>query len=132
MTDETKVIEFPKEKVVREIPEEHLKARQAKADRKLAESIVDDLTGILITELDNCYIEVTDKTFAKDFVLVVDALRATIYRQYDLEHHLHQFLDDNVKLIDGAAGMTKDELADRVTSIIQEMIKEKVDLDEEE
>ena len=50
---EEKVIEFPKNKVVRELPEEIHIARQAKADQKFADSVVDELAGFLLTELDN-------------------------------------------------------------------------------
>ena len=125
MTD--KVIEFPKNKVVRDLPEEVHKARQAKADQKFADSVVDELSGILITELDNYGVEVTNKVFAKDFILVADALRASVYRQFDLEHHLHDFIDENVKIIEGKDGLSKEELADKISSIIEDMIKEQVD-----
>ena len=59
MTD--KVIEFPKNKVVRELPEEIHKARQAKADQKFADSVVDELAGFLLTELDNYNLSVDNK-----------------------------------------------------------------------
>ena len=130
MTD--KVIEFPKSKVVRELPEEIHIARQAKADQKFADSVVDELSGFMLTELDNYNIEVTDKVFAKDFVLVVDALRAAVYRSLGLDHHLHIFIDDNVKLIDGAGELSKEELTDRIVEMIEQMSKEKVDSEEEE
>ena len=127
-----KVIEFPKDKVVRDIPEEHLKARQAKADQKFCDSVVDELSGFLITELDNYNIDVTNnKVFAKDFILVIDALRASVYRQFDLNHHLHDFIDENVKLIDGAPGLSKEELAEKIAGIIEELTQEKVDSEEE-
>ena len=129
MTD--KVIEFPKHKVVRDIPEEHLKARQAKADQKFADSVADELSGLLLTELDNYDIEVADKTFTKDFILVVDALRASIYRSLGLDHHLHAFIDENVKLIDREE-LSKEELTERIVNMIEEMSKEKVDTEDKE
>jgi hypothetical protein len=128
-----KVIEFPKNKVVRELPEEIHKARQQKADQKFADSVVDELSGFLLTELDNYNIPVENKQFAKDMVLVVDALRAAVYRSLDLEHHLHIFIDDNVKILEGnVEGLTKEELADRIAEMIEEIAKEKVDNEEEE
>jgi hypothetical protein len=128
-----KVIEFPKNKVVRELPEEIHKARQAKADQKFADSVVDELSGFLLTELDNYNLAVDNKAFAKDYVLVVDALRAAVYRSLDLEHHLHVFIDDNVKVLEGnIEGLSKEELADRIASMIEEISKEKVDSEEEE
>jgi hypothetical protein len=127
-----KVIEFPKHKVVRELPEEVHKARQAKADQKFADTVVDELSGILITELDNYGIDVTDKEFIKDFVLVVDAFRASVYRPLGLDHHLHSFIDDNVKLLSNSEKLTKEELADRIAAMIEEASKESIDTDEEE
>lgn len=128
-----KVIDFPKNKVVREIPEEHLKARQAKADQKLADAIVDDTVGLLITELDNCFVAVENKQFSKDFILVADALRACVYRSFGLDHHLHDFIDDNVKLIEGDINaMTKEELKEKIESIMFDLSKVKEDIDTEE
>jgi len=127
-----KVIEFPKSKVVRELPEEIHKARQQKADQKFADSVVDELAGFLLTELDNYNIPVENKQFAKDMVLVVDSLRAAVYRSLDLEHHLHIFIDDNVKILEGnVEGLTKEELADRIAEMIEDIAKEKVDSEEE-
>ena len=100
--------------------------------QKFADSVVDELSGFLLTELDNYDIEVENKAFSKDFVLVVDALRATIYRSLDLDHHLHTFIDDNVKLIEGAGNLSKEELTDRIVEMIEGMVKEKVDSEEEE
>ena len=130
MTD--KVIEFPKSKVVRELPEEIHKARAKKADQKFADSVVDEICGIVLTELDNYDIQVEDKSFSKDFVLVVDSLRACIYRSLDLDHHLHAFIDDNVKVIEGSHSLSKDEQAEKITEMIQEMAKEKIDTKQEE
>ena len=130
MTD--KVIEFPKNKVVRELPEEIHQARAKKADQKFADSVVDELAGFLLTELDNYDIEVENKAFAKDFVLVVDSLRATIYRSLGLDHHLHMFIDDNVKLLEGnIEGLTKEQIADQIAKMIEDIAKEKVDTEEE-
>ena len=131
MTDEKKVIEFPKHKVVRDVPGEVIEERNRRADKKIADTIVDELTGIMITELDNYYVEIQDKQFTKDFVLVVDALKAAIYRQFDIDHHLHPFIDDNVKLIDGSGEMTKEELQAKINDIMADLLQAKLELDEE-
>lgn len=128
MTD--KVIEFPKHKVVRDVPEEHLKARQAKADQKLADAIVDDLTSIIITELDNFCVEVTDKTFAKDFILVVDSIKAAVYRSFGINHHLHDFVDKNITLINGDFDkMSDEEIKEKIEQVMKELedAKNKID-----
>lgn len=125
-----KVIEFPKHKVVRDVPEEHLKARQAKADQKLADAIVDDLTGMIITELDNFYVEVADKTFTKDFILVIDSIKAAVYRSFGIDHHLHDFIDKNIKLINGDFDkMGDDEIKEKIEQLIKELEEAKKKID---
>ena len=130
-----KVIEFPKSKVVREVPEEIHLERQAKADMKQADAIVDEIAGIMLTELDNYYVDISDKQFAKDIILVVDALKAAVYRSYGIDHHLHPFIDDNVKLIEGDIdSLSKEEIKEKIEKIMVELseAKEKIDSDEEE
>lgn len=125
-----KVIEFPKHKVVRDVPLEHLKARQAKADQKLADAIVDDLTGMIITELDNFYVEVADKTFTKDFILVIDSIKAAVYRSFGIDHHLHDFIDKNIKLINGDFDkMGDDEIKEKIEQLIKELEEAKKKID---
>jgi hypothetical protein len=130
-----KVIEFPKNKVVREVPEEIHLERQAKADMKQADAIVDEIAGIMLTELDNYYVDINQKQFAKDIILVVDALKAAVYRSYGIDHHLHAFIDDNVKLIEGdLESLSKEEIKEKIEKIMVELseAKEKIDSDEEE
>ena len=130
MTD--KVIEFPKHKVVRDVPGEVLEERARRADQKMADAIVEEITSIMLTELDNYHVEVDDEAFAKDLVLVVDALRATVYRQFGFEHHLHPFIEKNITIISRKDAM---EMEDKETDEIVEIIKklmEKEQLDKEE
>ena len=126
-----KVIEFPKHKVVRDVTEEQLKERTLRQSEKLADTIVEEITGVMLAELDNFLVDIQDKQFQKDFVLVVDGLKASVYRIFGLDHHLHDFIDRNVKLIDGASRMTKEELAERIQTIIAEVDSE-FDNDEKE
>lgn len=130
-----KVIEFPKHKVVRDIPLEQQKLRQEKADKKFADAIVDDLSGMIITELDNFLIEVTDQQFSKDLILVVDALKAAVYRSFGLDHPLHDFIDKNITLINGEfENLTNEEIKDKIDQLMEELAeaKNKVDNSEEE
>jgi predicted P-loop ATPase/GTPase len=130
MTD--KVIEFPKHKVVRDVPGEVLEERQKRADQKMADAMVDEITGLIITELDNYYVNVEDKSFSKDLVLVVDALRAAVYRQFGFKHHLHEFIEKNIKLIDDADKMSKEEIQEKIEEVMKELMKTKEELDIEE
>lgn len=127
-----KVIEFPKHKVVRDVPGEVIEERNRRADQKMADAMVDEITGMMITELDNYYVEVEDKQFTKDLVLVVDALRAAVYRSFGIDHHLHAFIDNNVKLIEGGEGMTKEELKEKIEKVMSELSAAKDELDTEE
>lgn len=128
-----KIIEFPKNKVVREVPEEVKKERQAKADQKLADSIVDEIIGIMITELDNFYVEVENKQFGKDFILVADALKALVYRQFGIQHHFHDFVDNNIKIIEGDINtLSKEEIREKIENIMMELSNAKNKLDSEE
>ena len=45
---------------------------------------------------------------------------------------IYSFIDDNVKLIEGAGNLSKEELTDRIVEMIEGMVKEKVDSEEEE
>jgi hypothetical protein len=43
------------------------------------------------------------------------------------------FIDDNVKLLEGnIEGLSKEEIADQIAKMIEEISKEKVDTEEEE
>lgn len=132
MTKDSKVVEFPKSKVVRDVTEEQLKERTLRQNEKLADTIVDEITGMMIAELDNFLIDVQDKVFAKDLVLVIDSLKAAVYRHLGLKHHLHDFIDKNVKLIDGASKMSKEELSEKIQMIIAEIEAEEAEIDNEE
>ena len=130
-----KVIEFPKHKVVRDVPGEVLEERNRKADQKMADAMVDDLAGIIATELDNFDFDVQSKDFTKDFIVIVDALKAIIYRQFGISHPFHEFTDKNISIIDADfKGLTKEEVQDRIDAVMADLVatKEKLDSSAEE
>lgn len=100
-----KVVNFPSHRIIRENPDVDIisKAKQ-KSTIKFADSITEDMIGNMIEDLENSGIDVETKQFIKDFSMVVDCLRATIYRHFELEHHLHDFIDNNVKMISKKTG----------------------------
>ena len=131
MTD--KVIEFPKHKVVRDIPGNVLEERARRADQKMADSIVEEITAIIITELDNYNVNIEEESFAKDVVLMVDTLRATVYRQFGFEHHLHPYIEKNIKIISKKdAEAMEDMTEEQIQKVIEDMMKSKLDKDSEE
>jgi hypothetical protein len=96
-----KVVNFPSHRIIREHADVDIitKAKQ-KSTLKFADSITEEMTGNMIEDLENSGVDVETKQFVKDFSMVVDCLRATVYRHFELEHHLHEFIDKNVKMID--------------------------------
>lgn len=127
-----KVIEFPKHKVVRDVPGEIIEERNRRAEQKAADAIVDEVVNVVITELDNYYVEVTDKSFAKDFVLVIDALKAAVYRQFGFDHPLHSFIEKNVSLVEAdIEGLSKEEIQSKIDEVMGGLIKAKENLNKE-
>ena len=96
-----KVVEFPKNKIVREIPiniEEVAKAKE-KGLTNFADGIVDDLIANIYGEFENYGLDIEDsELFDKDFSFAMDGVRATVFRLLGLKHHLHEFLDKNVTM----------------------------------
>lgn len=130
MTD--KVIEFPKHKVVRDVPVDVIEERNRKADQKMADALVEDMAGMVATELDNFDLNVQSKTFAKDFIIVVDALKSLIYREFGLDHPFHAFTDKNISIVDADfGGLSKEQVQDRIDAVLADLVatKEKLDSD---
>ena len=130
MTD--KVIEFPKHKVVRDVPDEVFEERNRKADMKVADAMVEEMAGFLLTELDNYDIEVESPAFVKDFIVVVDALKGAIYRHFGIEHAFHTFVDKNVSVYEADMGsLSKEEIQDKIDHIMADLVAAKEKLDNE-
>jgi hypothetical protein len=53
----------------------------------------------MLEQIENFGIDTESDNFMKDFSLTVDGLRATVYRSFGIPHHLHDFIDENVKMI---------------------------------
>lgn len=96
----SKVVEFPKNKIVREAPVnvEQIEKVKEKGLLNFADGMVDDLIGNLYAELENYGLDTSGDHFDKDFSFAVDGLRACIFRSLGLKHHLHEFLDTNVTM----------------------------------
>jgi hypothetical protein len=94
------IVEFPKSKIVREVNnDEAINEAKARSRSSYAENLADDLVSSLLQEMEDLGIDTSTHEFIKDFSLTVDSLRATVYRTFDVEHHLHEFIDRSVKMI---------------------------------
>lgn len=107
----TNVFEFPKSKIVREVPpnvEEIEKARE-KGKQKYADGIVAEVATGLLGELENYGIELEDEkgNMSKDFLFLTDVLKSVIYRNMDIKHSLHDFVDENVAIFDNEEDFKK-------------------------
>lgn len=124
----TNVFEFPKNKIVREVQPNIDEIERAKHKSLLnyADMIVDDMIGNMLDAFDNYGIEVEKEDFQKDFAFSVDALKATVYRYFGIEHSLHSFIDENVKIV-------PKELADVMNGEdVSEKTLEELELENEE
>lgn len=99
----TEILQFPKNKIVREVPinNERLEKAKKQSVKNFAEALVANLGENILLDLEQGVgLEVTPKNeeFTKDFFFALDVLRATIYRQLELDHHLHEYINKNVKV----------------------------------
>ena len=75
-----------------------LEERPQKQERAV-DLILEDIMIPVIQCLMEYGINCETETFISDFNLVVDVLRAALYRQIDIEHPLHAVLDGKVKFV---------------------------------
>ena len=107
----TNVFEFPKNKIVREVHpniEEVEKAKE-KGKQKYADGIVAEVATGLLAELENYGIELEDEkgNTVKDFLFLTDVLKSVIYRNMEIKHPLHEFVDDNISIFDNEEDFKK-------------------------
>ena len=98
----TNVFKFPESKIVREVPlniEEIEKAKE-KGKKQYADSIVAEVGAGLLAELENYGIELDDEkgSLSKDFLFMTDVLKSIVYRNMNIDHPLHNFVDENVSI----------------------------------
>ena len=65
--------------------------------------------------------------------LPIYSLKATVYRHFGLEHHLHDFIDKNVTVIEGEFdSLSSDEIKTKIESVMKELEEAKSKLEAEE
>ena len=98
---EPNVVQFPKNKIVREaIPDiEELNRVKEKGIKNFADTLVSDVSSNLLSDLDNYGIDLDTDSFMKDFHFFIAALTATVYRTLEVDHPLHKFMDESVVVI---------------------------------
>lgn len=105
------IVEFPKSKIIRDssLNSEVINKMKEKSTQNFADDLTQELTTMLLNELDNYGVDIEDEQFTKDFYYLVSILSAMIYRTVDLEHEFHDFLDNNVtvRVADSAVDKTE-------------------------
>lgn len=94
------IVEFPKSKIIRDgsLNTEAIEKMKEKSTQNFADTLVQDLTESILSELDNYGIDIEDEKFGKDFFYMVSIMSAMIYRTLHIKHDFHDFLDNNVVL----------------------------------
>jgi len=100
MKQDSTILQFPKSKIVREIlPEsEELKRLKTKNTQNFADTLVQDISEEILVALSEVGLDTDGKEFNKDFHFFVGTLQSMIYRSLSIDHHLHSFVDENVKI----------------------------------
>jgi hypothetical protein len=117
------VFEFPKDKIVREVPtsNEEVERVKVKGKQNYADGMAEEIAASLLIELENFGVDTARKDFNKDFVFLADVIKCVIYRNMDLEHGLQSFIDENVILIP----------ANSVVEMEEELAESELDNEEE-
>lgn len=94
------VISFPTSKIVREYPQniEILEKAKEKSVKKFADDVIDILAENCYNQIETLGLNTETENFDRDFSFVVETIRATIYRNLELPHHLHEFIDNNLEI----------------------------------
>ena len=74
---------------------------------KFIESAVDDIAMKLLHNFVDLAMKTQSETFTRDFSYLVDCLRATIKRDFGLNHIVHKIVDNTVELQHDNAGNTR-------------------------
>lgn len=99
MTDN--VFQFPKDKIVREVPPniDEIEKHRERGRQNYSEDIINDIVENLTLLMDSYGVDQDGKNFERDFIFAVDALRAMIYRAMNVDHTLHTFVDKHVTIM---------------------------------
>lgn len=105
MTDNTAttsadIIPFPNSRIVNPVSvNEQLNSMKEKGNKNFADDITESISQALMQDFSGYGLETEREDFQKDFIFLVSVLSALIYRNVNLKHDLHTFLDENVQCI---------------------------------
>lgn len=125
----TTIVQFPASRIVREVAPniEEIEKAKEKSLQKHAEAIVEDLVLNIMDALENYGIDTETESFERDFTFAADGLRASVYRTFNIEHPLHNFIDTNVQIVKAGSF---DELKEKIKDLVEEAEEDVVDMTE--
>lgn len=105
MADKDNVIQFPTNKIVRNVDTENQKAQNKindqlkyKQTKQFIEHQVDDIVMNLINSFLDLGIKTDKVNFTRDLAMVVDSMRGLIYRDFGMKHTSHSLIDKIVEV----------------------------------
>lgn len=90
------IIQFPANKIVREVSE-FTETLKAESKLKAIEEFCDIMVSAAYTNLVRGGIDESPTFRIKDFPLVADSIRSSIYRHYDIYHPLQDMVDEAIR-----------------------------------
>jgi len=112
-----------------EVPVSKTKSKESIADhqsKKFADSLVDDTVIQIISSLQSEGLEIGSKKGTKTFLdvgIFLEAFRAMIYREFDLEHPFHD-VTDKMMYVEKVKGRTYSVVNYSGTEIVKVPVKE--------
>lgn len=100
MTDEVNILQFPKHKIIRErLPDiEEINKLKEKGLQKFADFISSEISDNMLEHLSSYGIDIETDAFIKDFYFATMILNAAIYRSVDLDHPMHEYINNNIQM----------------------------------
>jgi hypothetical protein len=145
VSDDGKVILFPTDRIKNkentgvQPSTKFQKQIEKEQTAKFIESAVDDIAMKLLHNFVDLAMKTQTDTFTKDFSYLVDCLRATIKRDFGLNHIVHKIVDNTVELNTDNAGNVRARIdysnindidfrpkKDRVTKPLSEDVKDEL------
>jgi len=91
------LIQFPIKKIVRKMPsmqqaESEAKKKKAKEDY-FVEQLSEEIVLHMIHVLQDHAVKMKDNTFLRDLAVIIEAIKALIYRDFNRKHKMHAIAD---------------------------------------
>jgi hypothetical protein len=98
---EAKIIPFPQNRIVRMIPPDVGDALDQKRKYRIANKILTELMTDFMDEIKEGYeLDISSIESKKDFSYLMEILRSSVYRLFDIPHPLQTYVDENVTMVD--------------------------------